>query len=164
MKSSFLSRSRGFSLIEVVLALGIVSFALMAIVGMLPVALTTQRDAVNQAFAVQALNDVSQALRGAYRLTPVGPYKFPAPLPTSMTAGSGTQTLTLSEDGLLTTGGDTNALEAKGVVRIEQKAVIAASIQPVFISVAWPASAVRQGNKWVNAQGSVDAFVYLNLP
>ncbi len=155
--------SRGFSLIEVVLALGIVSFALMAIVGMLPVALTTQRDAVNQAFAVQALNDVSQALRGAYRLTPGGPYKFPAPLPASMTAGSGNQTLTLSEDGLLTTGGG-SALGAKGVVHIEQKAVIAASIQPVFISVAWPASAVRSGDEWDKAQGSVDAFVYLNLP
>lgn len=162
MKSHFKFSQRGFSLIEVVLALGVVSFALVAIVGLLPVALSTQRDAVNQAFAVQALNDVSQALSGAYRPTTDAPYRYLDPLG-EVTAGPGSRTLTLSEDGLLTSGGS-SALGAKGIVYIEQKPAINGIVQPVFISVAWPASAVRSGGKWTKAQGSVSAFVYLNLP
>lgn len=40
-------RSRASSLVEVVLALGIVAFALVAVVGMIPVAVQSSRDAVD---------------------------------------------------------------------------------------------------------------------
>jgi len=42
------SSVRGFSLIEVVMALGIVSFSMLAIMGVLPLGLSTLQDSVNQ--------------------------------------------------------------------------------------------------------------------
>ena len=47
-------RVRGFSLVEVVLALGVVGFALVAILGVFPVGLTTQHSAQDDTRAAQA--------------------------------------------------------------------------------------------------------------
>lgn len=51
---------QAFSLIEVVLAMAIVAFALLAIIGMLPVGLATMRDSQND----QAIATIANQLRG----------------------------------------------------------------------------------------------------
>lgn len=62
-----LARSRSaFSLIEVVLAVGVVSFALMALIGVLPVGLQTVQDSRVQA----ARSNIVQQLRGVLQQIP----------------------------------------------------------------------------------------------
>jgi len=60
-----LSRLRGFSLVEIVLAIGIVSFAMVAILGLVPVGLNTYRDAMN--FSVESA--IAQRLAGDIQRT-----------------------------------------------------------------------------------------------
>jgi len=56
------ARSRGriaaFSLVEVVLALGVIGFAIIAMLGVIPVALSTGRDAQNETRAAQIAQDI----------------------------------------------------------------------------------------------------------
>jgi len=56
---------RGFSLIEVTLAMGVVSFGLVALVGVMPVGLTTLR----RAFDLTAEGMIVQKISGEARLT-----------------------------------------------------------------------------------------------
>lgn len=56
---------KGFSLVEVTLALGIVSFALLATVGLLPVGLRAVKNANEQAAAANLLNAIANSLRTA---------------------------------------------------------------------------------------------------
>ncbi len=58
--------SRGFSLVELVLAIGIVSFAFMAILGMLPVSLATFNKSINATVESQ----IAQRLQSAAAQTP----------------------------------------------------------------------------------------------
>ena len=144
----------GFSLIEVVIALGIISFALVAVIGLLPTGLNSQRQAVDQAFGAQALNDVAQAVMGMYSTN--GTNRF-GPVLEDVPVGQGTNSLYLLENGTLTSSSDP---ASRGRVFIDQKPPVG-SLRPIFISVAWPQSAVRAGSSWTNAQGSVSAFLYL---
>jgi uncharacterized protein (TIGR02598 family) len=50
---------RAFSLIEVVLALGVVSFAIVAILGILPLALSSNRSGMNEARAAQLVRAIT---------------------------------------------------------------------------------------------------------
>jgi uncharacterized protein (TIGR02598 family) len=75
--------SRGFSLIEVTIALGVVSFALIALFGLLPTGLTTFRSSIDRSIASQiAQNIISQARQTEFSslstlATPAGsPKKF----------------------------------------------------------------------------------------
>ena len=56
---------RGFTLVEVLLALGIVSFAFMALCGMLPVGLKTYRDAMDATCRANIVRVVSAELSQA---------------------------------------------------------------------------------------------------
>lgn len=60
----------GFSLVEVTLALGVAAFALIAILGMLPVALKTQQASVQQTTANEIMNTILGDLRADVRLPP----------------------------------------------------------------------------------------------
>jgi uncharacterized protein (TIGR02598 family) len=59
-----------FSLIEVVLALGVASFCLIAVLGMLPVGLKTQQGSVNQTKANAIISQITGDLRADVRLPP----------------------------------------------------------------------------------------------
>ena len=54
-----------FSLIEVVLAIGIISFALLPVVGLLPIGLKSIRNSNEQAAAANVLGGISGSLRSA---------------------------------------------------------------------------------------------------
>lgn len=148
------SSLRAFSLIEVTLALGIISFALVAVMALLPTGLNTQRQAVDQSFGVQGLNDVVQILQGIYVSTN-GTTKFPAPLE-SLPVAAGITNLTLYEDGSLTN----TSSPPRARVFIDKKTPIGNTL-PVFVSVAWPQTATRSATNWSSAQGSASAFLYL---
>ena len=65
-----LRNARGFSLVEVVLAIGVVAFCLFAVLGMFPVALKTQRTSVEQTTANEILAQILADLRADVRLPP----------------------------------------------------------------------------------------------
>jgi len=60
-----LSSKHAFSLVEVVMAIGIVSFALISVLGLIPVGLKSVKNATEQAAAANALNALADSLRGA---------------------------------------------------------------------------------------------------
>jgi prepilin-type N-terminal cleavage/methylation domain-containing protein len=62
MKQKF-SRRAGFSLVEVIVALGIVAFAFVGLLGIIPSGLSSFRQSVDQARALTALNMVASAVR-----------------------------------------------------------------------------------------------------
>ena len=57
--------SPGFSLVEVTLALGIVTFGLIAVMGLLPTGLNLARQSADEAAAVNILTDISSRLESA---------------------------------------------------------------------------------------------------
>jgi len=59
-----------FSLVEVTLALGVAAFALLAILGMLPVSLKTQQASIQQTTANQIISQIFSDLRADVRLPP----------------------------------------------------------------------------------------------
>ena len=61
---------RGFSLVEVVLAMGVVAFCLLAIVGMMPVTLNTQKTSIQQTSANEIIAQILADLRADVRLPP----------------------------------------------------------------------------------------------
>ena len=67
-----MKRSRAFSLVEVALALGIIAFALVAVVGIIPVGLQASRDAVD-------LTRTSMIAQDAAARLPTLPYTQGAP-------------------------------------------------------------------------------------
>jgi uncharacterized protein (TIGR02598 family) len=58
MKRNFLC-NRAFSLVEVVLALGVVAFAIVAILGMFPIALTSNRSSINESRAAELVRAIT---------------------------------------------------------------------------------------------------------
>src|SRR6266542_97639 len=58
-------RRAGFSLIEVTLAIGIIAFALLSVVALLPVGLNATRNAEDKAQAVQIMKAITIAIQSA---------------------------------------------------------------------------------------------------
>ena len=65
-KRSIRNRSFGFSLVEVAMAIGIFSFCLLSVMGLIPVALQASRSSMNKNIEVRIL----QAVRANLRNTP----------------------------------------------------------------------------------------------
>src|SRR5437660_1551241 len=55
----------GFSLIEVTLAVGIIAFAMLTLVALLPIGISANRAAAEQARAAQTVNAIALAIRSA---------------------------------------------------------------------------------------------------
>ena len=59
----------GFSLVEVALAIGIVGFALLAVVGLLPTGLNSVQNAQEESFEMQSLSAISTSIQAATKAT-----------------------------------------------------------------------------------------------
>lgn len=70
----------GFSLVEVALALGVAAVCLVAMLGLLPAGVKTQRNSIQQTTANQILSQISSFLRADVRL-PSGVYRQICPDP-----------------------------------------------------------------------------------
>ncbi len=155
------SGHRAFSLVEVVLALGVVSFALLALIGLLPAGLGVQKSSMNEARSIQVLSQIAQAMQAIRRDEGSGMLEFPSPLEV-LDVTPGAVELSLASDGTLSN----HSTDLRGTIIIEQLPAPAGSpgLLPVYISVAWPASATRSGGVWNNAEGSVETFIYVAVP
>lgn len=155
--SKICKKSRAFTLVEAVVALGVISFSLVAVVNVLPAGLESQKQAVDQSFGTHALSRVTEGLRGVRRDSS-GKLEFLAPV-RSVNVSPGQTTLYLLGNGELTS----NAARAVGRVQINQLARTG-NLQPVHVSIAWPARAEFVNSTWTKAEGSASTFLYLTLP
>jgi type II secretory pathway pseudopilin PulG len=157
--------SLAFSLVEVALAIGIASFCLLAVVGLLPTALASVRVSRQEAGAARCLEQITQAIRagiktGASEYTAGSPYTN---LTWTGTSGSATTFGNLSLGGLPTTAVPDQHL----VARVEIKPAAADSpARAALVSIAWPNKATwsESQSNWVSAQGSVSTWVVFRSP
>lgn len=163
MKATPASRScrrGGFTLVEVIVAVGMVTFALVTVVALLPSGLKSHQFATDQARNVQVLNDLARAVKGVHKEGTGN--RFLPPLE-SVSVGSGTSNLWLHADGTVSTT-KPQQRDLRGAVRIEQLASPVTGTLPVSISVAWPGTATYQGGKWTKHEGSVSTLQFITLP
>ena len=108
-------RKSAFSLVEVTLALGVTSFCLVAILGLLPIGLNTSKAAFEEAAANNILLSAAVDLRSTPATSPRGQSisseQFGIPLPENPVSQSSlTKTVYLSDDGTMqpTLSGDSH--------------------------------------------------------
>lgn len=148
-------RMSGFSLIEVVLAIGIVSFALLAVVGLLPVGMKSTQSAREQIAAANVLNSIANALRSAEKNGNSFSNQFAGEDIVYSTNGGN---FTVEWDSL-----DLNGQSNSTSARLRARLVISSPTNSTshghaLISIAWPAKAPNlnwTGSEWTNAQGQL---------
>lgn len=90
-------RNFGFSLVEVVLALGLVSFCLVAMLGMLPIGLSQERKSADQMQSLHALTAIASDFKNA----PAGSSESPVyglPIPSVGATSPDRATISLDEN------------------------------------------------------------------
>lgn len=165
MKKALKKRCAGFSLVEVALALGLVSFCLLALVGLLPMGLGTIKTSTNEAAAINCLEQIAGSIRGStvqasgtddHHYQASGAYKNLA-----WSLGGTEFSATLSN---LSASGfpDSDTSEQRFTAHIQIKPPADAfSTGTASISVAWPVQATWNSTKsdWQNAQGAVHTWL-----
>lgn len=155
----------GFSLVEVTLALGVAAFCLIAVIGMMPMALKTQQASVNQTKANAVVSLIIGDLRADVRLPPGQQSKSK-----ESTAGLGLNghwaavgspdTLCFTNDGKLT--GSVNLCGPDAVFRATitylapPAATTTTSIAKIMVS--WPAAQ----SDLTKVAGSIEMFAAVN--
>ncbi len=144
----FIKKKRGFSLIEVVLALGVLSFAILSIMALLPMGLQTNRDSYEESVGTNLIGAMVadwQSLRvgGTNRTSPV--FKLPKLEPLMQQ----TNALGIDESGEITSLASARYKVAYRII----PPTVADSFSPYFISfvVSWPAQST-------NAASSVESI------
>jgi len=158
------SASAAFSLIEVTLAIGIVSFALLAVVGLLPVGLRSVKNANEQAAAANVMNAIADALRTASS-TDLATFtnSFAGQTISYITNGSATSVTwtNLTLDGSVETAASPKRLSA--VLIITPPTSLSAPGRAT-VSVAWSAQAnptwnPSPSNTWTKSEGSLTSGI-----
>jgi len=169
MKSSLVAGARlGFSLVEVVLALGVTSFCLIALVGLLSAGLTNNRGTIEQAGATAVLSAAVADLYATPRTTPSGAatksLQFSINIPANpvTTSSPGTPT-TLYFVG---NGAWSTTLQSQSAYRLTVTPILSnapGTTTPtkmatfLDLKVTWPPSVTP-----ASAPGSAETFVSLN--
>jgi type II secretory pathway pseudopilin PulG len=112
------SSKAGFSLVEVVVAIGVISFALVAIIGVLPIGLASGRQATQETRANHLAEQIFSTLRAQpftnASLTLLGSSSAPIDLSTADTLSGATGvTLHASYDGQFVAGNDYFTIELR---------------------------------------------------
>lgn len=164
----------GFTLVEVTLALGVASFCLLTVFGLVPIGLTSNQNASEQTAAAGIATAISSDLHG----TPVvsgSSSRFHISVPAA--GGTGTHTVFFSQDGTPTGDVDVNAVGAlptpsryrATVTCLAQDTSAQAPASPrnkqfkVWIRITWPAMADAAASKApANFAGSFETVTSLN--
>lgn len=133
-------------MVETVMALGIVSFSLIPILGLLPVALSSTRVATTQTNAMNVMTAIATDLKA----NPTGV----SPRYSINTQGSGSQILYLDEAGNASTALQTGQSRYKATIKT---ATFSTTSSLVRVTVTWPPQA-----SGANITGSVDVVVSLD--
>jgi len=153
----------GFSLIEVTIALGIIAFALVAVVGLLPAGLNSQKQGSQQGRAAQVLNQVARSVQGV-RMDTNATLRFLPPLSTVGVSAGTTANLGFYRDGTFAVSSPSDPNQMGAVhIALDNSLSIPNTIRAV-ISVAWPGAAQRETSGWTKNEGSMDTVLFINLP
>ena len=155
--------SAGFSLIEVTLAIGIISFALMAVIALLPVGLRSVQNATEQAGAAVVLESLSTALRHS---ATENPDQFEIFFASEKHSFSGPQTFTW-EDLTLEGEKDADRKRLSAVVNVTELPKATTPGRAV-VSIAWSAAANPQwdatNQRWTRAEGFMTSGLIFHPP
>ena len=164
-------------MIEVTLAVGIIGFCLVAVIGLLPTGLRTQQDAQEEARAASALNMVASAAeslrftgRPAGSATWAFPNYFsddpdPSTSPTEVFVGqtAWNRTFFISEGGLIIPTSDTTTTRRQTLFVRVYPPVIEGRPVTIYAAVTWPYRPTDTNsttrNQMSGRQGYVDAVV-----
>lgn len=144
MKADAEKETLGFSLVEVVLALGVVTFAIVAILGMVPTGLSTSHGAQDETRAAQIAQAVLSSIASQAQ-TQFANIQLPLD-------GAATSTLDLTTTATKTIYADNNAKLVAAPTGAAYAVNIMMNAAPVgfdtgyanevTVSVAWPAAAI----------------------
>jgi len=149
-----------FSLAEVVIALGVVSFALIAVFGLLPAGLKTVKNANEQAAAANLLGAIADAVRNASTNGSATSYSNSiAGQGIGYTLGAAANTITLTNLTLEGLAANNFSARLKAVVVITPPTNTTTPGR-ALISVAWPPQAVWGGALWSKSEGSVTSGIH----
>lgn len=155
----FHNRSRGFSLVEVVVAIGVVAYAVFGVLGLLPVGIKGFQNATCEAAGSDVLSSLSVALRSAQTTNGTNfDWSFNGTACSYTVGGSKTTNVwsTLSLEGALSANSLYRQLAAVCIVTPPASPNGAGS---AVLSVAWPAAANPSFNgtnlTWSRSQGSL---------
>jgi uncharacterized protein (TIGR02598 family) len=152
--------SAAFSLVEVVLALGVTTFCLVALVGLLSVGLTSNRGTIDQAGATAVLSAAVADLYATPRGTTTTP-QFGITLPSTPTASTSATTLYFVGNGQFST-----SLQSSSAYRLTATPIVSTApgtTGPTRVAtfldlkVTWPAAVTPS-----LAAGSAETFIALN--
>lgn len=155
--------SAAFSLIEVVLALGITTFCLIVLLALITVGLSSNQVTTQQTSASTVLSAVVSDLYATPKTIPPGEatnsLQYSIPIPANpVPATSATNTFYFTGTGTASTTLQTNSLYRLTVVAFQPSSG-AGSRSATFmdLKVTWPATVAA-----ASAAGSVESFVALN--
>lgn len=158
------SRSSAFSLVEIALALGLFSFCLVGILGLLPVGLNNVKILREESAAVKTLEHITYAIRGGTLRS--GTFQ----------AGGDFSDIVWEEgNGLNLTISDLSLSGLRTPSEIDQRMTATIEILPqsnpdmpvnALVSVAWPSNAQWNSTKasWDNAEGSLSTWMIFLPP
>lgn len=152
---------RGFSLVEVTLAIGIIGFALVAILALMPVGMNSSRDAIDATHTSLIAQDLenrikSSVTRATFSNTTdviLGPWFYDRNAVVVDTAANGFTSVIYRADATVHAGWGTNAAPAS---------VDANFLRPVTVSLGWPVSSAAPHT--VIGNNSVAFTFYVRKP
>jgi prepilin-type N-terminal cleavage/methylation domain-containing protein len=132
-------KPKGFSLVEVVVAIGIVAFGMLAVIGLLPTGMKMARNSTEQAQAANLVQALAESVRSASTTNGTNYSSSFAGQINSYAIGGSATTLQISN---LTLDGRVDPIAGRlvAVVTITPPPTAATNGRAV-ISVAWPAAA-----------------------
>ena len=148
----------GFSLVEVVIAIGVASFCLIAVLGLLPVGMKANKDSSNQTTAAGLAMAIASDLKATPATTPAistNSTTYRLSIPPAGSAAT-TSTLYLSEDGSTNASASDFKSSYRATVTITPPASGLKSATAARILVTWPATAA------VSNTSSLENLIYLN--
>jgi Tfp pilus assembly protein PilV len=154
--------ARGFSLIEVTLAIGIAAFCLVCILGLLPIGLTSNQNSVEQTAAAGWASAVAADLRATPAKATISPlFGFTIPAAGGTATSTNPVAIFLAEDGTTTTNSANERYRVNVWFTPPGTGQRSATIARILIT--WPALA--DSNKSTapkNFSGSFEAVITLD--
>ena len=148
-------RVHAFSLVELTLALGIAAFCLLAVFGLMPIAVQTNRNATSQTTAANIMAAVLADVRTNANATPSATASplYNISIPARDNSNTTPQTLYFDGTGQFTTSLGTNSRYQLNVTFPGNPDPAAFKPTYAFLKVTWPAAATT-----ANASGSAEMF------
>ena len=138
-------RIKGFSLIEVALALGVAAFCMVAVMGLLPVGVQTNRLSTSQTAASHIFTRVIADLRATPITTPRGleatSLEYHIVIPANPVSTEKIQVLYFAEDGTFADSLQSNSRFRLTVTFLVNGTTPTRSATRVYLKSTWPAAA-----------------------